>query len=115
MFLWEVDGRRVALPQVPCNGQFLTPDELMSADSGVVSYFGGTISQSSAAPIEVAGVEGMRNMYAFAPGGLAVEHVVVYLPGDECGWGIGLSPFGVGSRGPLISLFNEIIDSFRFD
>lgn len=112
-FLWEIGTQRIAVLQVTCNRQLLSPEDLMHADASVASRYGGSLDVNAAVPVEVAGVEGRQNTYSLSVGGLTVEHVVAYLVHGECGWRIGLSTMGPGTRDPFIPLFERILASFH--
>jgi hypothetical protein len=115
LFSWTIDSRHLALLQVTCNRELLTPDQLMLADGGVASDFGGQLNPEAAVPVQVEGVEGKRNMYSLTVSGLMVEHVVAYLVHGSCGWRIGLNSYGSGSLQPYLPLFDRILASVSFD
>lgn len=112
-FLWQVSERRIALLQVTCNPRLLSPEALMQADAAIAAQFGPGFDPAAAEPVEVAGVEGLQNTYRIAVGGAQVEHVVAYIAQGECGWRIGLSTFGSGTRESFLSLFERILASFQ--
>ena len=114
-FLWRIGDRRLALLQVTCNRELLTPQSLMRADASVASNLGGYLNLADAVPMQVGGVEGKQNRYSLSVGGLTIEHVVAYVAIGDCGWRIGLNSYGTGSLNPYLPLFDRILASFHFD
>jgi hypothetical protein len=112
-FLWSTEeGRPVAQLTVTCNAQALTPDELIDADAAVVARFG-RIDPTSIVPIEIAGTMGKQATYTVPAGSVAVEQMVAYAPGDNCGWRIGLASYGAGTSAAFSPVFQRIVASFR--
>jgi hypothetical protein len=112
-FTWQVGAQRIAVLQVTCNPDLLSPEDMMHADASVASRYGGILDVNAAVPVEVGGVEGEQNTYNLSIGGLEVEHVVVYLVHGECGWRIGLSTMGPDTRDEFLPLFERILASFQ--
>lgn len=113
-FLWSADdGRPLAQLAVTCNAQALTLDDLISADAAVVARFGAGIDPSTIVPIQIAGTTGKQLMYTVPAGGLPVEQVVAYAPGEKCGWRLALASYGPGTLPAYLPLFQRIVASFQ--
>jgi hypothetical protein len=113
MFVWSVNERHLALLQVTCNRELLTPESLMRADAGAAANFGGQFNLADAIAVEIAGVEAKQNQYHLSVAGLRIDHVVAYVPGEKCGWRIGVSTYGPITITQLLPLFERIIASFQ--
>ena len=91
-----------------------TEATLMTQDAKAASLSGG-FQTTPAGDTELAGLPAKRRRYSLSPGGLTVEHVVVYQIRGKCGWRVGLNSYGKDTLNAYIPLFDRILATFRVD
>jgi len=115
--LFSSPAAPVATLVVACyKGENQTPDSLIRQDAAIVARYGqGVVLLDQAVPIEIAGGTGKQIMYTTSFAGLTIEHIVAYTVRGECGWRLGLSTYGSGTLRAYLSLFQQVVASFRPD